>query len=151
MDELLQTDVNLLAEPAQGVSRMEVIIGPTGRRRWPDDLKARIVAESFRDGARVCDVARRHGLAAHHLSTWRGLARAGKLPLRVADAPAFAALVLDDRPVAAPSSSSPPSSRSPSSRIEIEVGGMIVRLAGDSSADRIAEIVAALATAAVVR
>ena len=149
MDELLQKDVNLLAEPAHGVSRMEVIAGPTGRRRWPDDLKARIVAETFREGARVCDVARRHGLAAHHLSAWRGLARAGKLALQVTDAPAFAALVLDDRPVAARSSSSPSSSRPLSSRIEIEVDGMIVRLAGDSSAARIAEIAAALGSAAV--
>lgn len=43
----------------KGAFRIEVLDGPTGRRRWPDDLKARIVAESFQPGARVCDVAAR--------------------------------------------------------------------------------------------
>lgn len=96
MDVLQQKDDHLLVEPVRGVSLMEVLEGPTGRRRWPDDLKARIVAESFEGGARVCDVARRHGLAPQHLSTWRRLTRAGKLVLKVADEPSFATLVLDD-------------------------------------------------------
>ncbi len=48
----------------RGVSRIEVLNGPTGRRRWPDDLKARIVAESLLPGARVCDVAQKYGFAA---------------------------------------------------------------------------------------
>jgi transposase len=38
-------------------------------------VKARIVAESFQPGARVVDVARRHGLVAHQLSDWRRHAR----------------------------------------------------------------------------
>lgn len=32
------------------VRRLEVVGGPTGRRRWRSDVKARIVAESFEDG-----------------------------------------------------------------------------------------------------
>ena len=44
-----------------GVSRIEVLDGPTGRRRWPDEVKARMVAESLVPGARVCDVADKYG------------------------------------------------------------------------------------------
>jgi len=144
MEVLQQNDVHLLVEAAGGVSRMEVLAGPTGRRRWPDDLKARIVAESFEEGARVCDVARRHGLAAQHLSTWRSLARDGKLALNVGDGACFAAVVLDEQPAAGslPDASHP---RGPSSApIEIEVDGMIVRLFEESSAGRIAAIATAL-------
>jgi len=52
----------------RGVSRVEVLDGPTGRRRWPDDVKGRIVAESLQPGAWVCDVAAKYGLIARHLS-----------------------------------------------------------------------------------
>lgn len=45
---------------SRNVSRIEVIDGPTGRRRWRDDLKARIVAESFAPAARVAEL--RHAL-----------------------------------------------------------------------------------------
>ncbi len=47
---------------------IEVVPRTRGYRRWPDDVKARIVAESFQPGVRVVDVARQHGLAAHQLS-----------------------------------------------------------------------------------
>jgi len=44
----------------------------TGRRRyWEKDEKRRIVAESFLDGASVAEVARRYGLNANLLFTWR--------------------------------------------------------------------------------
>ena len=57
-----QNEHRMEVRGSNGVSRIEVLDGPTGRRRWPDDLKARIVAESFQPGARVCDVAAKYGL-----------------------------------------------------------------------------------------
>ena len=50
------------------VGRYEVVEPRRGNRRWPDDVKARIVAESFEPGVRVVDVARRHGVIANQLS-----------------------------------------------------------------------------------
>ncbi|WP_426037294.1 transposase [Cypionkella sp. TWP1-2-1b2] len=53
------------------VGRCEVVEPRRGNRRWPLELKTRIVAESFHPSARVVDVARRHGVVAHQLSDWR--------------------------------------------------------------------------------
>jgi transposase-like protein len=41
------------------------------RRSWSADEKRRIVEESFRPGASVAVVARRHDLNANRLFTWR--------------------------------------------------------------------------------
>ena len=113
-----------------------MVSGPTGRRSWPDEVKARIVAESFAPGARVVDVARRHGVAPQQVTTWRRLARRGGLALPAESPLDFAALVLDE-----PAAPSPGKAPAP---IEIEAGGVVVRLAGDSPAARVAEIAAAL-------
>jgi transposase len=47
--------------------RIEVITGQRRRRRW----KARIVAESFEEGANISEVARRHGVVRGLLTLWR--------------------------------------------------------------------------------
>ncbi|MHA7888855.1 transposase, partial [Roseicyclus sp.] len=60
---------------------VEVVQRTRGYRRWPDEVKGRIVAESLQPGVRVVDVARRHSLAAHQLSDWRRQARLGELVL----------------------------------------------------------------------
>lgn len=78
---------------------LEVLGGPTGRRRWPDDLKARIVAETLQPGVKVAEVAARYGLLPNHVSVWRSLARRGELALVDLDLPAFVPIsVQDDTP-----------------------------------------------------
>ena len=123
----------------RGVSRVEVLDGPTGRRRWPDHLKARIVAESLAPGARVCDVAQKYGLIARHVSQWRGLARKGKLVLSADSAPSFVPLVVD--PVASPG---PVNAKTDTAVIRIEIGGAVLHVAPDCSPDRVAALAAAL-------
>jgi len=105
----------------RGVSRVEVLDGPTGRRRWPDDVKARIVAESLQPGARVCDVAATYGSIARHLSQWRGSARQGKLVLPCADGPAFVPLMVE--PAAAPA---PFGTMTQSGVVGIEIAGAVL-------------------------
>ena len=41
------------------------------RRSWKTDEKRRIVEESLADGASIAEIARRHGLNANQLFTWR--------------------------------------------------------------------------------
>ena len=38
------------------LDRVEVLAGPTGRRKWPDHVKGQLVAESFLPGVRLPSV-----------------------------------------------------------------------------------------------
>ena len=49
----------------------EVLTGIERRRRWPDAEKRSILLDVGVSGARVADVARRHGLTRQHLYQWR--------------------------------------------------------------------------------
>src|SRR5712672_2328662 len=70
--------------------RIEVISGQRRRRRWTAQEKARIVAESFEEGANISEVARRNGVARGLLTVWRqklaasaGLNATGFVPVRI--------------------------------------------------------------------
>lgn len=111
------------------------------QRHWPDEAKALIVSESLRPGALVNEVAERHGLKPNHLSTWRTMARQGKLVLPAPeDAVEFAAVVVDP-PVA-----EPPTKKA--SLPEIIVGAVTIRLEEGASASRIAAVARACAVPA---
>ncbi|QND38211.1 transposase [Rhizobium leguminosarum bv. viciae] len=89
----------------------------------------------------VNEVAERHGLKPNHLSTWRKLARQGKLVLAAPeDAVEFAAVIV------APPASEP--SIKKASRPEIIVGAVTIRLEGGASAARIAAVARACAVPA---
>jgi transposase len=60
------------------------------RRRWSEEDKGRIVAESFEKGLTASDVARRHDVSPQQLFEWRRQARRGELAVPVADEMTFA-------------------------------------------------------------
>ncbi|KJF70841.1 MULTISPECIES: IS66-like element accessory protein TnpA [Agrobacterium] len=110
-------------------------------RQWPDEVKARIVSESLRPGVMVNEVAERHGIKANHLSSWRTLARQGKLVLpEPEDAVEFAAMVVETPAPELPTSKA-------ISRAEIVIGPVTIRLEEGAPAARIAAIARALAAA----
>jgi transposase len=58
-------------DEASAYRRVEVITGRRLRRRWSDEEKARIVAESADPDANISEVARRHGVNRGLLTAWR--------------------------------------------------------------------------------
>lgn len=120
-----------------------VEIYASGHRRWPDEVKAQVVAETLRSGATVGDVASRFGIQPNQLSGWRRLAKDGALilPSDGDDHEAvFAPLVVCDAEAPAPDVGG----RAGGSGIRIVVGDVVLHLDADTSAGRIAEIVRAL-------
>jgi transposase len=127
---------------------------PIPRRRWTDEEKQRIVAESEAPGSSVSIVARRHDLNANMLFTWRrefrrrepgaGVDQATFVPAVIAlDEPAA------DRPATAPREPGPDiadgSAHRPSGLIEIVLGGCRrVIVDRDVSAAALARVVGVL-------
>jgi transposase len=104
--------------------RVEILSGVERRRRWSRDDKARIVEETLAPGAKVSEVARRHGISASLVFTWRRQARASQEMAAVV--PRFAAVRIADRqPEAAISTTSGqlPAGGGRSGLIEIRLGG----------------------------
>ena len=113
---------------------IEIITGRERRRRWSTSEKLRIVAETYEQGATVGDVAARHGAYRSLVFTWRRQVRDGLLtaeatgetispfvPVRLLDGPKQPV----ERPILAPSPSSP----APSRTVEISLpGGSVVRV-----------------------
>ena len=122
---------------AEFLGEVEVLPAVKGRRRWPEELKARIVAETLEAGATVVGVAQRYDLNPNQVSDWRRLARDGRLVLPAAETDvAFAPLLVrtegscDPGPVG--------------ERLEVVLDKVAVRLDAATPAGRIAEIVSAL-------
>lgn len=124
------------------VGRLDVISGPTGRRRWTDEIKGRIVAESFATKDSVSSVARRHGIVPSQLFMWRRQARDGKLVLPMEDGALFAPVVVENaRQTEQPETSA---LEVAVKTIAVEIDGVVIRLSEDTPPRRIAAIVRAL-------
>ena len=133
-----------------------------GKRRWPDEVKARIVAESLQPGVRVVDVAARHDILPHHLSDWRRHARQGRLalpgdlmdglhslPKAEPVQPAFVPLSILPEPMdQLGASSSTETATGGAGVMTIEVGpDVVLRIPGDVAVERAAALVQALRVA----
>jgi transposase len=118
--------------------RLEVITGVGKRRRWTDEDKARIVAESLDPATTTSAVARRYGLHVSQLFTWRQQLQRSVAATAALGEPAFVpVLLVEDRAASA----------APVGRIEIVLGPAVVRVGTDVDAAalrRVLEVVRGL-------
>ena len=114
--------VHLDGSTVAGVSRLDVIEGPSGRRRRTKAERVRIAAQSMMPGVRVADVARQHGTTRWQVYDWRKKLRTGQLvvPESVAVLPAFAELLVEVPTTDASPAGGPPD-------LEIVVGDVVIR------------------------
>ena len=100
-------NVDLTIEKRLQVSRME-IIDSGRRRRFSNEAKLAIVAESYSAPRQVTATARRHGITRFQLNDWRKAAREGRLGNGRESEGFIPALLVPEpgMPVAAPANSS---------------------------------------------
>ncbi len=134
-----------LKSKAAVVRRLEVLNGDLGRRRWPDEVKGRIVAETCAPGAVVSAVARRHGLTPQQVFTWRRRARRGGLALPVPDEPRFVPVVAAPTDREAERTDAPPAADA--GMIEIVVDGAVVRVGAGVSGEQLTRVLRAVKAA----
>jgi transposase len=136
-------DDDVLTEPV--ARRIEVFTGSGRRRKWSAETKARIVAESY--ASSVGEVADRHGLAKTQLFTWRREARS-----QAAAKPGalqFAPVIVESLSAPARAASRPKrlgrhKRRSGDGGIELEIGGVAVRVERGADTKTVAAVIRAL-------
>src|SRR5688572_11151556 len=117
----MRTDSSTTSTKADSFRRVEVITGVGRRRRWTDEEKAWIVAESLDPATTVSAVARRYGLHASQLFTWRQQLASSAVP----EASAFVPVVVAED-TAAPAAMA--------GGMEIALGPAVVRVGADVDA-----------------
>lgn len=117
------TELTSMSEPVEAVRRFEVFTGSGRRRSWSAEQKERIVAETLSGEESVSAVARRHGLTPQQLFSWRR--QAGIERMEASQELGFASVVV------APGV------------IEIELGGMTIRVPSGSDASTVRAVLQA--------
>jgi len=128
--------VGHIEQHMEDTGQLEVMVGPSGKRTWSDEFKGRVVAETLVPGVTVNEVARRHQLRPNHLSSWRRLAKDGKLFVPDLAGAEFAPVVLE--------AEATPSVAALESAVEIVHGSVSIRLDAGTRPGRIAAIAHAL-------
>ena len=128
--------------------RIEILNGVERRRRWSEDEKARIIEESFTAGAKVSDVARKHGVSRGLIFAWRKEARVDGLAIpavpRLIPVQLATSSPLPSSVMPAPLAQTPPPVRSTGRKagmIEIDLGGSKrVRVDANVDADALGRV-----------
>ena len=131
----MRTHSSTTGTKADGFRRIEVITGVGRRRRWSEEDKARIVAESLDPATTSSAVARRYGLHASQLFVWRQQLAAPA----ACEGPAFVPVVVAEDDTAAPAEMA--------GRMEIALGPAVIRVGADVDATalrRVLEVVRGL-------
>ena len=124
---------------ADSFRRVEVITGVGRHRRWTDEEKARIVAESLDPATTSSAVARRYGLHASQLFVWRQQLQQSASAAQTLGGPGFVPVLLAE-------DGAPPAEAV--GRMEIALGPAVVRVGVDVDGPalrRVLEVVRSLA------
>lgn len=150
----MDTEHSAITEP---VRRIEVFTGAGRRRTWSPEDKARIVAESATSEESVCAVARRHGLSPQQLFGWRRQAREASSGGAGQEGPVFVPAVIESaglEPALLPAASPGCRNRKRASRtdglsgiIEVEIGGVTIRVGRGADTETVAAVISALKAA----
>lgn len=129
---MIKRDSNSLSSSTEFLTQRCEIMPPERKRRWPDAMKAQIVAETLADGVTVNSVARRYNIRPTQLSNWRKMARDGKLILPASSMALDACS--EDIEFAPLLPAATAVSQSPSDVLELVVGTVKLRLDGHTVA-----------------
>jgi len=142
MDDTVQNCVTSHCAEEGYAGRIDVVTGPSGRRRWPEHVKAEIVLESYRDGVSVADVARKHGVSAPQLHSWRRAARDGVLAMPDDDMLGLVPVVVETG--GGDGGPRPPDT---SDALFLEVGDVRISVPPGFNPDHLGQVIAALRAA----
>jgi transposase len=131
----MHTPSSTTGTKADGFRRVEVITGVGRRRRWSDDEKARIVAESLDPATTSSAVARRYGLHVSQLFTWRQQLQRRASSVETSGTPGFVPVLLAEDG-AAPAEAV--------GRMEIALGPAVVRVGADVDAAALRRVLEAV-------
>ena len=129
-----------------GYRLIEVLTGPGRRRRWSDDDKARIIAETAQPGAVVTEVARRWQVSPQQVFDWRRQARKALAAATAPAEPAFVPIVVETpvpsspEPVAAPAHAT--------AAIEVKLAGAVLRVAPGTDGELLTTVLRAIRASA---
>lgn len=126
------------------MERVEIVTRGEGRRSYTPEEKAWLLSEAAAPGARVSQVARRHGVCASLLHRWRRQAE-GR-PVRKMPRPAaFVPLLLEAGCPPGPPASAPAASGTTDTTVEVVLrNGRMLRVGAGADAAAVARLAAAL-------